>query len=180
KRERKKKVAPSTIETYDYLLNGRILPSLGHLKLENIKPIHISNFLESLEEEGLSTSTIQKNFNVLNGVFQLAVKNETIKKNPLDKVDRPSVTYKKGQVYKSDELKHLYHLLNKEENTQMVLIIKIALLTGMRKGEILALQWDDVDFSTNTIQVRHSLSYTKENCYQLKELKTKGSVRKVA
>src|SRR5699024_1053496 len=86
KRERKKKVAPSTIETYDYLLNGRILPSLGHLKLENIKPIHISNFLESLEEEGLSTSTIQKNFNVLNGVFQLAVKNETIKKNPLDKV----------------------------------------------------------------------------------------------
>src|SRR5699024_9855890 len=69
---------------------------------------------------------------------------------------------------------------NKEENTQMVLIIKMALLTGMRKGEILALQWEDVDFATNTIQVRHSLSYTKDNGYQLKEPKTKKSIRKVA
>jgi len=175
-----KKVSPKTIETYDYVLNGRILPILGHHKIEKLSHIHINDFLETLEADDLGTSTIQKHYNVLNSIFKLAVKNETIKKNPMDKVDKPSVTYKPGEVYNSNELKQLFLLLNQEENNQMVLMVKMALKTGLRKGELLALQWDDVDFATNTIHVRHSLSYTKENGYQLKEPKTKGSIRKVA
>jgi len=98
----------------------------------------------------------------------------------MGKVDKPSVTYKPGEVYNSDELKQLYTLLKDEENKQMALIIKMALKTGMRKGELLALQWDNVDFAANTIHVCHSLSYTKENGYKLKDPKTKGSNRKIA
>lgn len=180
RKEALKRLAPSTVETYDYTLDSRILPNLGHYKLDVIKPIHITNYIEELEADGLSSSTIIKSYNILNSIFKLAVKNDVLKNNPIDKVDRPSVTYKEGKVYDSDELKRLHHLLNKEDNIQMVLIIKLALLTGMRKGEILALQWHDVDFSTNTIHVRHSLSYTKNKGYNLKEPKTKGSIRKVA
>lgn len=62
----------------------------------------------------------------------------------------------------------------------MVLLFKIALVTGMRKGEILGLQWDDVDFKTNTIHVRNSLAYTKDLGYYLKEPKTKNSIRQIA
>lgn len=175
-----KKVSPKTMETYNYALTGRILPFLSHYKMEDISHVHINHFIESLEEDELSTSYIKKYHNILSNIFKLAVRNETIKKNPIEKVDSPSVTYEPGQVYNSEELKNLYHLLNKEENRQQVLIIKMALLTGMRKGEILALQWDDVDFSTNTIHVKHSLSYTVDNGYILKEPKTKGSYRKVA
>jgi|SRR5690625_36629 len=175
-----KRLAPSTIESYDYVLNARIIPILGYFKLEDIKPIHISNYIDDLEKEGLSSSSMIKNFNIINSIFNLAVKNDVLKSNPVDKVDRPSVTYKEGQVYDSDELKQLHLLLNEQDNKQMVTIIKLALLTGMRKGEILALQWEDVDFSTNTIHVRNSLSYTKQHGYQLKEPKTKGSNRKVA
>lgn len=175
-----KKVSPKTMETYNYALTGRILPALSHLKMEVISHVHINHFIESLEEDELSTSYIKKYHNILSNIFKLAVRNETIKKNPMEKVDSPSVTYEPGQVYNSEELKKLYHLLNKDENRQQVLIIKMALLTGMRKGEILALQWDDVDFSTNTIHVRHSLSYTVQDGYLLKEPKTKGSNRKVA
>src|SRR5699024_4574617 len=178
--ERSKKIAPSTIETYGYALNGRILPSIGHLKMEAIKTIHITNYIYELEEEGLSSSYVVKHYNILNSIFKLAVKNDVLKRNPIDKVDRPSVSYKPGDVYDSEELKDLYHLLNKEDNKQMVLIVKLALLTGMRKGEILAVQWYDVDFTTNTIHIRHSLSYTGKLGYLLKEPKTKGSIRKVA
>ncbi|GGB42549.1 site-specific integrase [Lentibacillus populi] len=180
KKQALKRLAPKTIEMYTYLLNGRILPALSHFKLEDISHVHINDYLETLEEDDLATSTIQKHYNLLNGVFKLAVKNEVIKKNPMEKVEKPTVTYKQGEVYNSDELRQLYYLLKNEENRQQVLIVKTALKTGMRKGEILALQWDDVDFNTNTIHVRHSLSYTKENGYQLKEPKTKGSIRKVA
>jgi len=180
KNEQVKRIAPSTTETYQYTLDNGILDTLGHLKLENIKPIHVTNFFDELEGKGLSSSTIIKNYNILNSIFKLAVRNDVLKHNPMDKVDRPSVTYEAGDVYNSDELKTLYHLLNNEDNKQMVLIVKLALLTGMRKGEILALQWEDIDFNTNTIHVRHSLSYTKDKGYYLKEPKTKGSIRKVA
>lgn len=180
RKEMIKKVAPQTLETYDYVLNHRILPAFAHQKMEDITHGRIKSFLESLEADGLASSTIQKHYNVLNSIFKLAVKNETIKKNPMEKVDKPSVTYKPGDVYTSSELRELFQLLNKEENRQMALMVKMALTTGMRKGELLALQWDDVDFSTNTIHVRHSLSYTKETGYQLKEPKTQGSIRKIA
>lgn len=175
-----KKLAPGTMETYDYTLEGRILPALSHYKMEDISHVHINAFLQSLEADGLASATVKKQYNVLSSVFSLAKKNEIIKKSPMEKVDPPLVTYKAGQVYNSIELKELYHLLNLEENKQQALIIKLALKTGLRKGEILGLQWEDVDFSTNTIHVRHSLSYTKKGGYLLKEPKTKNSVRKVA
>lgn len=174
-----KKLSPNTLETYTYSLDGRILPELGHYKMEDITHVHINEFLISLEGV-LSSSTIKKQYNILSSIFKLAQKNEIIKHNPIEKAEIPSVTYKQGEVYNSEELKELFHLLSKENNKQMVLIIKMALKTGMRKGELLALQWNDVDFSTNTIHVNHSLSYTKDNGYMLKEPKTKKSVRKVA
>lgn len=180
KKHATKKLAPSTIEMYTYLLDARMLPAFAHLDIEDISHVFIEDYMETLLDDELSTSTIQKHHNLLNNIFKFALTNELIKRNPMDKVEKVSVTYEPGQVYNSNELKLLYQLLNKEENKQQVLIIKTALLTGMRKGEILALQWDDVDFSTNTIHVRHSLSYTKDNGYIIKEPKTKGSVRKIA
>lgn len=182
-----RKLAPKTIEMYDYQLEGHILPLFRNRKLDEILPIHITDYLQSLEtkrndgkEGGLSTSTIQKHYNILQSIFKYAKKNNLIKHNPVENAEKPTVRYKPGDVYDSEELIQLYHLLSKEQNTQQVLIIKLALNTGMRKGEILALQWDDIDFTTNTIHVRHSLSYTKANGYELKDPKTKGSNRKVA
>lgn len=180
RKDKIKKVAPQTMETYDYTLSYRILPAFGHMKVENISHVYINNFFENLEKDNLASATIQKHYIVLNSIFDLALKNEMIKKSPMDRVDKPSVTYKEGSVYNSKELKELYTLLNNEDNKQMALMVKVALKTGMRKGELLALQWKDIDFKTNTIHIRHSLSYTKENGYELKEPKTKKSIRKIA
>lgn len=177
KQHAKKKLAPKTMEMYTYLLDGRLIPAFSHLNMEDITHVFINDYMANLEDEGLSTSTIQKHHNVLSNIFKLAKTHELIKKNPMDKVEKVTVRYKQGEVYSPDELKKLYVLLEKEKNRQMVLMIKLALNTGMRKGEILALQWDDLDFNTNTIHINHSLSYTKENGYQLKEPKTKGSKR---
>src|SRR5699024_1917111 len=174
-----KKVSHKTIETYDYILNGRIIPFLAHKKMEDITSYHLMDLLETLDSDGLSSSTIQKHYNVLSNIFQFATRQDTIKKNPMLKVDKPSVTYQKGEVYTSSEVDELFKILDNEENEQMALIVKLALKTGMRKGEILALKWEDVNFSTNRIEINHSLSYTKEFGYQMKSPKTEGSVRKV-
>lgn len=174
-----KKLAPKTLEMYTYLLDARMLPAFSHLDLEDITHVFINDYMNSLENEELSTSTIQKHHNLLNNIFKLAIKNDLLKHNPMDKVERITVTYKPGDVYNEDEFKQVIRLLNKEDNKQQALIIKLALFTGMRKGEILALQWQDVDFKANTIHINHSLSYTKANGYQLKEPKTKGSKREI-
>lgn len=175
-----KKLAPGTMETYNYVLDSRIIPALSHYKMEDVTHFHISDYLHQLEAEKLSSASLKKNYNVLSSIFNLAKKNDIIKKNPIEKVDPPTVTYKAGAVYNSTELSKLYQLLNKEENKQMALMVKVALKTGLRKGELLGLQWNDIDFTNNLIHVRHSLSYTKDGGYFLKEPKTKNSIRKVA
>jgi len=172
-------LAPKTVEMYNYILDYRVLPAFSHLKLEDISHVMINDYIESIDKEGLSTSTQQKHLNLLSNIFKLAVKSELVRFNPVDKADKISVRYAKTDVYNDDELKEVLSLLNQEDNKQMALLVKLAFKTGMRKGEILALEWKDLDFSTNTIHIRHSLSYTKENGYQLKQPKTKNSVRNI-
>ncbi|MDX8045454.1 site-specific integrase [Gracilibacillus sp. S3-1-1] len=180
RKQAQKKLAPTTLQTYNYAIDKRILPFFSHFKMEDITHVHLNGYIEDLEEEGLASSYIKKQINILSNIFDLALKNEVIKKNPTEKVELPKVNNKEGQVYNSKELKELFQLLKKENNKQQVLIVKLALKTGMRKGELLALTWDDVDFNTNTIHIRRSLGYTKTDGYILKEPKTKGSIRKVA
>src|SRR5699024_5148841 len=69
---------------------------------------------------------------------------------------------------------------DKEENKQMALLLKLAVTSGARRGELLALQWKDVDFANNTIHIRHSISYTKEGGYVLRKPKTEKSVRTIS
>lgn len=106
-----KKISHKTIETYDYVLNGRIIPFLSHKRMEDITSYHLMDFLETLESDGLSSSTIQKHYNVMSNIFQFATQQDTIKKNPMLKVDKPSVTYKKGEVYTPTEVDNLFQLL---------------------------------------------------------------------
>ncbi|WP_164214448.1 site-specific integrase [Virgibacillus sp. YIM 98842] len=180
KKRAKKQLAPKTMELYTYLLDSRMIPAFGNIRLENITLVRLNDYMEKLEEEGLSSNTRLKHYNLFNNLFNLALKLKLISENPMDGVDRPKREQKETNVYDSQELKRLFLLLNEEKNKQMVLMVKLALKTGMRKGELLGLRWEDVDFATNTIHVRHSLSYTKEEGYQIKDTKTKNSNRKVA
>src|SRR5699024_8953449 len=94
KKHANKKFAPNTMEMYTYLLDGRVLDAFSHLKIEDVTHVFINDFMEGLENEGLSTSTIQKHHNLLNGIFKLARDNDLIKKNPMDKVEKVTVKYK--------------------------------------------------------------------------------------
>lgn len=162
------RLAPGTFQMYEHIIEGHILPAFKNKKIDKILPMHIDNYLESLQtkrndgkEGGLSSSYIQKNFNILSNVFKFAHNNQMIKHNPMEKATKPKVQYKKYDVYSTEEVLQLMDLLENEE-PQYRLMIKIAIYVGLRRGEILALQWEDIDFNTHEIHIHQSLSYTKD------------------
>lgn len=172
-------LSSGTIEVYDYYLTGHMLPEFSHRPLDKIIPMHITDYLIGLEksrkdgkEGGLAPATVQKHYNLLSSIFQFAKRNGLIKNNPVENAERPVVRKTETDVYTTEEVHELFKLLEKEE-IQHNLMIRLAIETGMRRGELLGLQWEDIDFERNKISIRHSLSYTKEEGYQLGDTKSR-------
>lgn len=183
----KKHLAAKTLENYMYTLNNYLIPEFGHVRLDEMKTIHIVNYLHSLEHEGsrkddkqgsLSASSILYHYRVLRNVFSRAVEWGVVKSNPLEKVTRPKVSQERTNVYTQEEVHQLFQLLQGEPIHQQ-LIVTLALTSGLRRGELLGLQWEDIDLNTGTIEVQHSLQHITGEGFQLKTTKTKSSVRSV-
>lgn len=174
-----RKLSAGTVEVYNYYLKGHILPEFGHRRIDQIIPMHVTDYLISLEtahkdgkEGGLAPATIQKHYNLLSSIFQFAKRNGLIKDNPVENAEKPVAKKAETDVYTTNEVHELFKLLEKEE-AHHELMIRLAIETGMRRGELLGLQWDDINFETNKISINHSFSYTKEKGYLLGDTKSK-------
>ncbi|WP_257349076.1 tyrosine-type recombinase/integrase [Pseudalkalibacillus decolorationis] len=175
----KKHLSAKTLETYGYPLKNYILPTFGHARIGDVKPIHIINYLDSLEQDGirkdnkpggLSSSSIYYHYRVLRDIFSRAYDWKLIKSNPVESVKRPKVTQNKTEVYTDDEVREVFEKLQNEPISNRIMIT-LAITAGLRRGELLGLQWEDINFEDRTIQVNHSLQYTKEDGYKLKKPK---------
>ncbi|HDT6574873.1 TPA: site-specific integrase [Bacillus cereus] len=181
-----KVLAPKTLESYDVYINSRIIPSLGHLRLDQIKPVHLMDFLESLEKErkdgkkgGLSVETIRYNHRVLKNIFSRAVEWEFIKTNPMEPVPKLKAKPSSVQVYNLEQVQRMMGKLKDEKMSWRVLIM-LAITCGLRRGELLGLEWKHVNFKEETLYINQNVQYLKGEGFIIKEPKTKNSVRKVA
>ncbi|MEK5438838.1 MULTISPECIES: tyrosine-type recombinase/integrase [Paenibacillus] len=177
-----------TIYTYMVNLNTRILPAFGNLQLDQINPLHIVDFLESLGKKGsrkdnkagvLSSGTIQMNHRVLKNIFSRAVEWKVIKDNPAAEVKKPKVVHKEIIPYDEAELRAMLQALKKEPH-HWRMMITLALTTGMRRGELLGLEWKHIVWKTGVIDVQQSVSISLKSEVIVKEPKTKNSKRKIA
>lgn len=176
-----------TMYTYESNLKLRILTTFGHLQLEDIKPMHIVSYLKALGENGgredgkdggLASGTIQYNHRILKNIFSRAVEWEVIKRNPAAGVQKPKVSYKDVLPYDENEVQTLMQALEKEPFHWRVMI-KLAIHTGLRRGELLALEWKHVDWEKGILNVLQSVSSTTAGVARVKEPKTRKSRRKV-
>lgn len=193
--EWREKYAPSelgakTLENYLYQINNRLIPEFGHLRIDQIKPLHIVTFLKELQDEGnrqdgnegkLSSSMIQYIHRVLKNIFERAVDWKLINTSPLEGVKKPKAEQAETEVYDETEA---YMLLQAIESEPLMwrVMVKLALTTGLRRGELLGLEWKHIEVGdgVGTIDVRQSLTYVKDIGYLIKEPKTKKSIRKVS
>lgn len=164
-------------KTYDegkIIVNSKIIPYFGNMKLCNLTKVHVENFMAYLLSLNLSNATVNKYKNTLSSIIERQIENGTIFQNVVKKV-------KSLKIYKSNKAKALTEdeynklldtcLQVKPEFYPMLYII---LNTGMRRGEIIALRWENVDFVRNKIYIKDS-----EYRAQLDTPKTITSIRDI-
>ncbi len=178
-------LAPKTVHRYKEILEKRVLPALGHLKLEKIRPNHLLEFYASLQVEGirqdgrpgkLSERTILHHHRLINTILNAAVQWQLIPSNPANRVKPPKVKKRAMPCYDEEQIRLMFEALKKEDLKHQVLV-NIALFTGLRRGEIMGLEWKDVDFGAGTLQVRQASQYLPGQGVFTKEPKTESSVR---
>ncbi|MDD4169585.1 MAG: tyrosine-type recombinase/integrase [Desulfotomaculaceae bacterium] len=181
-------LAPKTLFRYKEILENRILPAMGHLKIEQIRPSHLMEFYANLSEEGirldgrpgkLSDSTILYHHRILSSILKDAVQWQVIVSNPCERVKPPKVTKKQAVCYDEEQAAAMLTALEEEELKYRALI-NLALFTGLRRGELMGLTWADVDFEGGTLEVRQASQYLPGQGIFTKSPKNESSERLMA
>lgn len=164
---KKPNVTYGTYHNYKMYVDNRIVPSIGHLKLAQIKPAHISEFMSTVSK--LSNSAQHHIYLTLKGIFDTAVENGFIKTSPMPKFMPKNQSESTIEVFGKDELKKL---IDTAKNHKYGLLVLLPLYTGMRMGEIIALKWTDVNFKNKTITIRKSMARAEDGGYAEKSPKS--------
>lgn len=173
-----KKLEETSQLNYTFHVNKRILPHFGHLQMEKIKPLHILDYLDDLSE-GVGQATIVYNYRVLKSIFTKATELQVIKINPMTGIPKPKETPKEMEVYDESEVALLLQGLESQDFS-LRMLVTLALTTGMRRGELLGLEWKHVDLNAGVITIKQTLPIFKNGVPILKEPKNKSSKRKIA
>lgn len=187
-KELKRGLRPNTFQNYCYMYEQYVQDGLGRLYIASIRKSDIKRFFNSLSDERrLREGTIEAVQTVLHQVFQIAVDDEWIEKNPSDhavkelKRSHQLDSKKRMALTKAEQDLLLSFLSENTPNARWYPITAVLLGTGMRVGEATGLRWCDIDFEENMIDVNHTLVYYSNGNHKCKfainDTKTPASKR---
>ena len=162
-------------EMVKYILNQHILPVIGGYRLQDITPMQIQAIMSGLV--GKSNSLQSKVLINLRSIFKAAQENGLIVRSPVSSMLKPGG--KRTQEKTALTPQECEKLIERVRNPRAKTFLLIALNTGMRRGEILALKWDDVDFEKKLIHVRRNAVLMRGGTKLSDELKTKAGRRDI-
>lgn len=182
--------APRTYERYEEIVRLHLIPNLGRINLTQLKPEHIQAFYaKSLTsgringKGGLSAQTVKHHHRVLSEALKHALKWGLVGRNVCDAVDPPRPEKKEMATVFTEDIGRLLEEARKMEEVSSIpyyIIVYTALHTGMRRGELLALRWCDVDLDLMTIYLNRSLQVLKDGTKIIREPKTQKSRRQIS
>ncbi|EGK10195.1 phage integrase family site-specific recombinase [Desmospora sp. 8437] len=177
--------APRTYQGYEYMITQHIIPQIGDIPMDKLKPMHIQGYYsEKLAKGrkdgsgGLSPRSVLHHHRILHQALDQAVKWQVIPMNPAKSVTPPKPQRKQINTLSREQV---HQLLSATKNTPYYEQIFFAINTGMRRGEIFGLRWKDVDFANRTISVRQTIQRIKNKGLVFRDTtKTDGSRRSIA
>ena len=183
---KKPNLRPNTQMSYERRIYQHIIPNLGPIPLNKLTTGDIQQFYAALKQsgrllrqeqygEGLSDQTVRGIHTTFHAALDKAVSEKIILRNPSDFCRLPSAKAREMQVLTPEEIQRLL-IQAKEDGCFELLLLELS--TGLRRGEICALQWDDLNFNTGELQVKRQVHRVKGELV-VSEPKTKASNRSV-
>ena len=163
----------------------RIYSAFGHIRVDKITRGQIQAFIDDLARNGknflngqpLYRKTIIHHLNLLSDVFNYAIRLEMIEDNPCKNIFVPKGRKKEKEIYTVEEMKQLFALAEEYGTLDYRAFLTLAVYSGFRSGELMGLEWKDIDWDNNVISVRRTANYTATDGTYTDTPKTKKSVR---
>lgn len=165
------RLSPGTLDFYSNQIKGYIIPALGHLKLKDITTAHIQAYITQIanmpkcdskgvrnkDGEKISAATVRRYLTVLQSILKQAVKLGVIPESPAkaERLTMPKAQQQKIQIFTPKEASEMIECLE-QEDLQFQVFIQLAIITGARRGELVALKFSDVNYDTGSLTIERA------------------------
>ena len=171
----KPNLSPRGFERYAGIIRRYLILEMGNMQLTQLKPEHIQKHYAAMQRKGLSAGTVRYHHAVIHKALQTAVKWGLLSRNAADGVDAPRSRRNDMQIWDDFEVRYF---LEAAKCSPYYALFHTALFTGMRRSELLALQWRDIHL--HQIYVSRSLHHLKDGSYVFTQPKSVKSRRTIA
>lgn len=164
----------------------RVYAVFGHFRIDKISHGQIQAFIDDLAQNGrhlkqkdvpLSRKSVIHHLSFLSDVFAYAMRLELLETNPCTNIYVPKGEKKEKEVYTLDEVRRLFALMDEDAPLKYRVFVTLAVYSGFRRGELMGLEWKDVDWEHNVISIRRTSNYTVKDGRYTDTVKTKHSLR---
>ena len=161
---------------YGEIVRLHVVPILGKVTLQKLTPQHLQKLYKAKREEGYAPQTIRHIHRLLHRAFNDAVKWNLMSRNVCNLIEGPRVPKKEMQVLSHEQA---LRFLEAAKGDPLETLYILALSTGMRQGELLGLQWKDIQFENGTLQVKRKIARITNKGFVFSEPKTTKSRRNI-
>ena len=185
----KVKVRPSSHQTYKGYIENHIKPNIGEIPIEKLSSLTLQKFYKKLltegrvpriesekQPKGLSAKTVRNINQVISSAMDMAVKHRLILSNPTDGCELPKVEHREMHTIHAEQLGAF---LREAKESGVYELYYLDLATGLRRGELLGLKWEDVDLAQGVIHVKRQVARIDGEVKEV-PLKTKNSYRNIS
>jgi integrase len=166
----------STWLHYDWLVRRYISPTIGIMKLKDIRANHIQELINQLLMLGTGTYTVRKIHDVLKCALNQAVKQDVIMRNPASQVDPPPKPHREMAILTESQVSQL---LVAAKCHRLEALFHLSITTGLRESEVLGLKWSDLDWMRGALKVERQLERPRGEGVQFSAPKTAFGKRSI-
>ncbi len=177
-------LAPRTAEGYEHIVRRHLIPAMGNVLLDQLKPETLQRYYTDKLEGGrcdgkgaLSPRTVRHHHVILHNALDKAMKWGLLSRNPADAVSSPRCHRPEWNILNEDDIRTL---LEAAKKTPYYALFYVAIFTGMRRSELLALRWSDVDLLLSQIYVTRTLHHLRDGSIAFRAPKTAKGRRMIS
>lgn len=160
---------------YKTKIKNYIKPALGDIYVQSLRTQHVQKMVNDMIARGLSPKNIRDTYNNINAAMKKALVLRMIPFNPCEGVVLPKLKKYKADVY---DVNMMHHILDIAKDTDMYLPLLLCTTAGLRRGELLALRWEDIDFHKKLLKIRRNM-VRGEDDYIIKAPKSEAGIRDI-